>query len=130
MPSRSPPTTDRRVIIDPHPRLSRVAAWFLAVSYGVGAPLGAYFEFSRAALSDRFDLPAWLIYLSSVLQLVCAPLIVSRRYRRLAAALLTLTTIGAAGSHVRIGAPLTAIPALVFSAIQIWVGLLPKLGQE
>ena len=98
----------------------RAVAWFLAVSYGVGGPLGAFFEYNSSVLSERFDLPAALIYLGSVVQFSCALLVLSRRHARMAAVALSVTTIGAAGSHVRIGSPLTAIPALLMTALQIW----------
>ena len=42
-------------------RSTRVLAWFLAVSYGVGAPLMAILEHGSQLFSQRFDLPPELI---------------------------------------------------------------------
>lgn len=99
----------------------RVVAWFLALSYGIGAPLGVVLEFRDALFSERFGLPAWFIYLTAAIQFACAPLLFSRRYGRWAAAALSVITVGAATSHFRIGSPLTSIPALSFTAVQVWL---------
>jgi hypothetical protein len=104
-------------------RSLRAIAWFLAVSYSIGAPLGAFVELRGSFLSTRFGLPAGLIYLVSAIQLACALLILSRRHASLAAMVLSVTTIGAAASHLRIGSPLTSIPALLFTAVQVWFAL-------
>lgn len=98
----------------------RAVAWFLAVSYGLGAPLVGVLEYRNSAFSERFDLPAWLIYTTTAIQLVCTPLVLSRRYARLAGLALSAITLGAVVSHFRIGSPLTAVPALFYTALQIW----------
>ena len=38
-------------------RWLRIAAWFLAISYGIGAPLTAVIEYRSQTFSQRFDLP-------------------------------------------------------------------------
>jgi hypothetical protein len=101
----------------------RPVGWFLAVSYGIGAPLIAILQYSNSVLSARFDLPPWLIYLTAAIQLSCVPLILSRRYVRSAAFALSATTVGAAISHIRIGSPPTALPAVVYTAVQLWFGV-------
>lgn len=107
-------------------RWIRVAAWFLAVSYALGAPVAAVAEFRSDALSSRFDLPSVLIYLTCAVQLVCAIGVLVRPLAAWAALALTLTTLGAIGSHVRIGSPETAIAAIVYTTIQIWFGLMSR----
>lgn len=107
-------------------RWIRMAAWFLAVSYALGAPVAAVAEFRSEALSTRFDLPSVLIYLTCAVQLVSAIGVLVRPLAAWAALALTLTTLGAIGSHVRIGSPETSIAAIVYTTIQIWFGLMSR----
>ena len=104
-------------------RWVRVAAWFLAISYGLAAPVTAFFEYRSHTLSERFDLPPSLIYLTCAVQVVCAIGVLVRPFAHWAAAVLTVTTLGAIASHLRIGSPTTAVAAVVYTAIQVWVGL-------
>jgi uncharacterized membrane protein YphA (DoxX/SURF4 family) len=104
-------------------RWVRFAAWFLALSYGIGAPLTAYLEYASHTFSERFGYPATLIYLTCAVQLVCAVGVLVRPYARWAAVALTVITVGAIVSHLRIGSPLTAVPAIAYTAIQVWVAL-------
>lgn len=92
----------------------------MALSYGIGGPVGAILEYRASILSERFELPAGLIYLAMAIQLACVPLLFSKRHARIAAVALSATTIGAAISHLRIGSPLTAIPALLYTVVQLW----------
>lgn len=55
-----------------------VAGWFLAVSYGLGAPYTAFLEYRSQVLSQRFDIPPELVYLTSALQLGCAMVVLVR----------------------------------------------------
>jgi hypothetical protein len=98
----------------------RRTAVFLAVAYGVGAPVSAVLELRSALLSQRFLVPPALIYTTCAVQLACAAAILSRRYARGAAAVLTVTTLGATGAHLKIGSPLTALPAVAFTVLQVW----------
>jgi hypothetical protein len=41
----------------------------------------------------------------------------------LATAALTVVTLGAIASHLRIESPSTALPALAYTLVQVWVGL-------
>ena len=99
-----------------------IAAGFLAISYGLGAPLTAFVEYRIQVLSLRFDLPPWLVYLTCAVQLACAVGVLVRPLASRAAAALTATTLGAIFAHLRIGSPMTAAPALVYTLIQIWFG--------
>jgi len=97
-----------------------IVRWFLAISYGVTAPVCAILEFRQALFSLRFDIPPWLLYLAAVAQLICVPLLFSRRWAAWAAGGLTVSTLGAIAGHLRIGSPQSAIAAVVFSCIQLW----------
>lgn len=109
-------------------RLIRVAMWFLAVSYGIGGPLTAVLEFQKDLISERFDLPPLLIYLTCVAQTVCAILVFMPRLALWATGTLTVITIGAIGSHIRIGSPETAVTAVIYTAVQVWFGLKVRSG--
>jgi len=104
-------------------RWVRLAGWFLAISYGVGAPLAAVLEYRGHALSQRFDIPVALVYLTSVLQFGCALAVLVRPIASFAAAGLTATTLGAIGLHLKIGSPMTAWAAVLYAAVQVWFGL-------
>lgn len=103
-------------------RWLRIAAGFLSISYGIGAPLTAYAELTGHVLSQRFGYPSEFIYVICAVQLVCAIGILVRRLAPWAAGAFTVITLGAIASHFRIGSPTTAIPALVYTVIQIWYG--------
>ncbi len=105
-------------------RALRPTAWLLALCYGIGAPLAAFLEVRGHALSQRFDLPQALIFGVCVLQLGCAVAVLVRRLAPWAAAALTPTTVGAIASHIRIGSPVTALPALFFTVVQVWFGVM------
>ena len=104
-------------------RLLRITAWFLAITYGAGAVLTVILEIRNQTLSQRFDLPAWIILATCAVQLICAVGVLKPRFAPWAAAALTAITLGAIASHLRIGSPQTAITAVVFTVIQIWFGL-------
>ena len=109
-------------------RSVRAAAWFLALSYGLGGPMTAFLEFRSHTLSERFDLPPALIYLTCTVQLVCSIGVLVRPLAFWAAAALSVITLGAIGSHVKIGSPETAVTAVVFTAVQVWFGLMSRAG--
>ena len=104
-------------------RAVRIAAWFLAVSYGVGAPLAAVAELREAALSARFGLAPGLIYLTSLLQLACAPAVLARKLAPWAALVLTGTTVGAIGAHLTTEPGPRVLPAIFYTAVQVWFGI-------
>ena len=99
--------SENRMVV--HDRWRRVAAGFLAVSYGIGAPLTAFLEFRSHTMSQRFGLPSELIYVTCAVQLVCAVGVLVGPFVSWAAAALTITTLGAIASHLRIGSPVTAL---------------------
>ena len=114
-------------------RWIRVAAVFLAVSYAVGAPLTAYIEYANHTFSQRFGYPPAFIYLICAVQVVCSIGVLVRPLASWAAAALTVITLGAIASHLRIGSPVTALPAIVYTAVQVWFGVerrAKKLGAE
>jgi hypothetical protein len=101
----------------------RIMATLLAISYGLGAPLAAFLEYRDQVLSQRFDLPPALIYLTCAVQFACAFGVFAKPLASWAALLLTFTTLGAIASHVKIGSPETAVTAVVYTVIQVWFGL-------
>ena len=90
-------------------RLVRVAAGFLAVSYAVGS----------RTISERFDLPPELVYLTCAVQLVCSAGVLVRPFASWAAAALSVIALGAIASHLRIGSPETALAAVFYTAVQV-----------
>jgi len=109
-------------------RWIRVATWFLAITYGIGGPLTAVLEFQKSLLSERFDVPPALIYVTCVVQVVCAMLVFMPRFAMWVAVALTVITIGAIGGHLRIGSPQTAVTAVLYTVLQIWFGLQHRSG--
>lgn len=89
----------------------------------MGAPLTAFLEYRDQTLSSRFDLPTELIYFTCAIQLGCAIGILLRPFAFWSAGALTVITIGAIASHVRIGSPESAVVAVFYTALQIWFAL-------
>lgn len=103
-------------------RPARAIAWFLFLSYVIGAPAYLVMEFHSDLFSQRFGYSSEFIYLMGLAQVVCALLLFgSRRMVLLGLAVLTILSIGAIGSHIRIGSPLTGLPAVVYTALQVWL---------
>ena len=98
----------------------RIVAWTLAVTYLIGAPVAGFLEYSGQVLSQRFDLPPQLIYATCAAQLILAVGMLLPQFAMWSAGLLTVIAIGAVGSHLRIGSPLTALPAMAYVAVQLW----------
>ena len=105
-------------------RLMRGISWFLAISYFIGAPLTAFLEYKGQTFSERFDYPPELIYVTCTVQFICAMGVLIPRFAAVSAAALTVTTLGAIASHLKIGSPLTVLPALFYTAIQVWFGII------
>ena len=59
----------------------------------------------------------------SAVQVLCSIGVLVRPFALWAAAALTVTTVGAIASHLRIGSPTTAVTAVIYTAIQVWFGL-------
>jgi len=110
----------------PSYRWFRVVAWLLALSYGLGAPWTVFLEFRSDTLSDRFDLSPALIYGTCALQMLCAIGVLVPRFAFWAAVGLTLITAGAIVCHFRIGSPETSVAAFVYTAVQVWFGVMSR----
>jgi hypothetical protein len=104
-------------------RLLRIAGWFLSISYGLGAPVTAIAELRSGALSERFGLPPELIYLTCAVQLASAPAVLVRALAPWAALALTAVTVGAIGAHLNTESPARAIPAVLYTGLQVWFGI-------
>ena len=104
-------------------RWRRVAAGFLSFSYLVGAPVTAYGELTSHVISQRFGYSPAFIYLVCAVQVVCGVGVLLRTFAPLSALALNVITVGAIVSHMRIGSPVTAVPAILYTAIQTWFGL-------
>jgi len=98
----------------------RIVSWFLAISYGIGAPVTAIAEVRTGALSERLGLPPELIYFTCAVQLVSAPAVLTRAWAPWAALALTVITVGAIGAHLATESPVRAIPAVFYTGLQIW----------
>ena len=108
------------------PRVDRwqlAAGWFLLLSYAVGAPVFAIVEAKSGLFSERFSYPSEFLYLVSAAQFICALVLFVRALAPWSAVVLTVITIGAVFSHVRIDSAISALPALAYTAIQIWYGI-------
>lgn len=72
-------------------------------------------------MSDRFGYPPEFIYATSFIQVVCSVGLVLPRFTFWAATFLTVIAIGAVVSHLKIGSPVTSLPALAYAIVQIWL---------
>ena len=97
--------------------------WFLTLSYVVGSPIFAVVEANTGVFSDRFGYSSGFLYLVSAVQLVSGSVLFVRFLAPWSIAVLTILAIGAVVSHVRIDSPLTGLPALGYTALQIWYGV-------
>ena len=100
--------------------------WFLFLSYFIGAPVFAIVEARTGLFSGRFDYPPEFLYLVSATQFLCSLVLFKRALAPWSTGLLTAITVGAVISHLRIGSAATALPALIYTAIQIWYGIRMK----
>lgn len=101
-------------------RLTRAVGWFLALTYGAGASLTAVLEVRDHIFSQRFGYPSAFMLAVFGLQIVCAAAILIPRLAVWAAIALSVTTLGAIASHIRIGSPQTAWAAVLFTVLQVW----------
>jgi hypothetical protein len=85
--------------------------------------VAALLEIRGHVFSDRFDYPSAFILAVCAIQLACAAVILIPRFAVWAAAVLSVTTVGAIASHIRIGSPDRAVPALLFTLLQLWYGI-------
>lgn len=103
-------------------RWQRIAGWFLLLSYAIGSPAFAIVEARTGLFSVRFDYSPEFLYLVSGIQFVCAFVLFVRSAAPWSALILSVLTVGAIVSHFRINSPVTALPALVYTVLQIWYG--------
>jgi hypothetical protein len=104
-------------------KLQRGTGWFLLVSYAIGSPIGAIIEAHTGAISGRFDYTPEFLYLVSAAQFVSALVLFNRFLAPWGIAVLTLVSLGAVYSHFKIDSPVTSIPAVAYTLIQIWYGI-------
>lgn len=103
-------------------RWQRVAGWFLFLSYAIGSPVFAIVELQTGVFSERFNYPPEFLYLVSGVQFICSLVLFRRALAPWSAVILTILTVGAVISHLRINSAATALPALMYTAIQVWYG--------
>ena len=104
-------------------KLIRGISIFLSLSYVIGAPYTMVLEYNDQLFSQRFSYPPEFIYLTCIVQFLCAIGILFRPLARWSSAMLSVITLGAIFTHFRMGSPINAIPALLYSVLQIWVAL-------
>ncbi|MDX1554623.1 MAG: hypothetical protein R3212_01210 [Xanthomonadales bacterium] len=104
-------------------RIESYARWFLAVAYGLGSLAFASAEALTGIFSARFDYTPEFLYFVSAVQFGCAVLLARNKAVLPALFALTVMSLGAVFSHFRIGSPLTSVPSLGFTALQVWYGL-------
>jgi len=103
-------------------RWQLVAGWFLLLSYAIGSPAFAIVEAKTGIFSERFSYPSVFLYFISATQFVCALALFVRVIAPWSTAILSVITLGAVFSHLRIDSAITALPALLYTVIQIWYG--------
>jgi hypothetical protein len=96
---------------------------FLFVSYALAPPVFAIVEARTGIFSERFAYPPAFLYFVSATQFVCAFGLLRRALAPWSIVVLTVLSLGAVYAHFRIDSPLTSIPALVYTAVQVWYGL-------
>lgn len=104
-------------------KFERIVGWLLFVSYAIGSPIGAIIEARTGAVSDRFDYSPEFLYLVSGLQFLCALVLFNRFLAPWSIGILTVISMGAVYSHFRIASPITSIPAILYTLIQVWYGV-------
>jgi len=107
----------------PLSRWQRVAGWFLFVSYAFGSPVFAVLEAKTGVFSARFNYPPELLYLVSGVQFICALVLFRRALAPWSIVILTILSLGAVVSHLKINSVATALPALLYTVIQVWYGI-------
>lgn len=103
-------------------RWQRVAGWVLFLSYAIGSPIFAIVEAKTGVFSERFNYPPEFLYFVSGVQFICALTLFRRAIAPWSTVILTVLSLGAVVAHVRINSVATALPALIYTAIQVWYG--------
>jgi hypothetical protein len=73
--------------------------------------------------SERFGYSSEFLYLVSGTQVMCAFALFVRPLAPWSSVILAVLACGAVVSHLRIDSPLTALPALGYTLLQIWYGI-------
>jgi len=105
------------------PKSLRVVYWLLFFSYLIGSPAMMVVEFRGQLLSERFGYVPEIIYIVGIVQVLSVLLLRVRPAALWSLVVLTVLSLGAVWSHLKIGSPLTSVPALVYTALQIWLGV-------
>jgi hypothetical protein len=100
----------------------RIAGWFLTLSYAIGSPAFAIVEARTGAASQRFDYPPEFLYLVASAQFCCSLVLFRPVLAPWSIVVLTVLSIGAVASHFRIDSPVTSLPAVGYTVLQIWYG--------
>ena len=104
-------------------RPQQFSGWFVFISYAVGSPAMIAVEFRGEVVSQRFGLMPEFVYVVGLVQFVCAFLLFSPRMATWSLATLSVLSAGAVGLHLKIGSPLTGVPALAYTALQVWIAI-------
>jgi hypothetical protein len=105
------------------PKSLQVVYWFLFLSYVLVSPAMIVVEYREHFVSERFGYVPEFIYLVAAVQVLCALLLLSRALAIWSLVILTVLSAGAVWSHISIASPLTGLPALAYTALQIWLGI-------
>lgn len=103
-------------------RWQRVAGWFLMLSYLAGSTVYALIEANTGLFSERLGYSSEFLYAVAATQVISALFLRSPRWAPWSCAILSVLSLGAVYSHLRIDSPLTAIPAVAYTLIQAWYG--------
>ncbi|MCW8925515.1 MAG: DoxX family protein [Xanthomonadales bacterium] len=99
-----------------------IAGWFLTLSYIIGSPAYVIVEARTGLFSERFDYSPEFLYIVASVQFFCALFLFVRNLAAWSSAILTVLALGAVYSHFKIGSPLTSLPAIAYTLVQIWYG--------
>lgn len=111
-------------------RWQRIAGWFLTLSYAIGSPAYAIIEARTGLFSERFDYSPEFLYLVAAIQFACALVLFVPVMATWSSAILTVLALGAVVSHFRIESPVTSLPAVAYTLIQIWYGIRAYRGNQ
>lgn len=80
-------------------------------------------------MSLRFGYTEEFIFFICIVQLLCSLALLAPRLILWSIAALTVISIGAVASHIKIDSPLTALPAVAYTLVQIWFAYRVKTGR-
>lgn len=100
----------------------QVTGWFLFLSYVLGSPAMMVAEYHSGLLSERFGYPPTFIYFVGLAQFICVLVMPFRPFAVWSLLALTVLSVGAVWSHLKIGFPITGLPSVGYTALQVWFG--------